>query len=279
MFDNGVYSGPAYKYDVVSMYPSIMNSQMRFPIRTGQFMTITNEELHNKEYLGYGIYRCNIMPSNDKYTNNLFRFNKKHYYTHFDINRARELQFGIEMIEDEQCNFLYYAPNTLITGHELFGKFVEKMYGFKCNDITGSKNILNCLWGALCQSRIKKSYVKHDEEYDTGNGAELFMIKPSMINKNENIIRTKQNDKQYIFGYGRIKSFLLASARVKFSKIIEPYKKSIVYGHTDGMVMKYKPDDIKIGNALGDLKFEGKLDDYWITNMANYNKSKFMVEK
>jgi hypothetical protein len=45
------------------------------------------------------------------------------------------------------------------------------------------------------------------------------------------------------------------------------------------MVMKYKPDDIKIGNALGDLKFEGKLDDYWITNMANYNKSKFMVEK
>jgi hypothetical protein len=43
------------------------------------------------------------------------------------------------------------------------------------------------------------------------------------------------------------------------------------------MVMRYKPDDIKIGNALGNLKFEGYNANYWINNMAKYDKTKFIV--
>ena len=49
----------------------------------------------------YGIYRCHIEVEDKK----LIRQNKLDYYTHIDITRARELQFEITLIKDEQPNF------------------------------------------------------------------------------------------------------------------------------------------------------------------------------
>ena len=53
----------------------------------------------------YGIYRCSIEVEDHK----LMRQNKCNYYTHIDITRARELQYNIILIEDDEPNVLYYS--------------------------------------------------------------------------------------------------------------------------------------------------------------------------
>jgi hypothetical protein len=69
------YSGPAWKYDVKSMYPSIMNSGMLFPIKEGEFINLsTNDfiEMMEKGYFRYGLYKVNVKNNGCK----LFRLNK-----------------------------------------------------------------------------------------------------------------------------------------------------------------------------------------------------------
>jgi hypothetical protein len=86
------YIGEAYEYDIVSMYPSILTSSLLIPIKEGEYKYICNDEFKNKQFYAFGIYRCIINPTDDKTTNNLFRFNPKNYYTYIDNKRAKELK-------------------------------------------------------------------------------------------------------------------------------------------------------------------------------------------
>lgn len=112
---------------------------MRFPIKQGEIKYILTSEL--PEHFQYGIYRCMIQ----KITTRLFRYNKNNYYTHFDLERAKELGLKIEMIEDGENNFLHYDRCKLILGRQLFGKFIDKLYPLKEQGIDGAKDIMNCL--------------------------------------------------------------------------------------------------------------------------------------
>ena len=58
------YKGEAHKIDMVSMYPSIMNSTITLPFKKGEFKTITDEDI--KEYFRFGIYRAEITNYNYK---------------------------------------------------------------------------------------------------------------------------------------------------------------------------------------------------------------------
>ena len=49
-----------------------------------------------------------------KEVNNLFRFNDKNWYTHIDIKRVKELNLTIILIENTECNFIYYNPSKCI---------------------------------------------------------------------------------------------------------------------------------------------------------------------
>ena len=62
------------------MYPSIMSSNGKFPIKKGEFKIL--ETIDNLSYFSFGIYRCEVSKSEDESINKLFRFNHQNYYTH-----------------------------------------------------------------------------------------------------------------------------------------------------------------------------------------------------
>jgi hypothetical protein len=54
-----------------------------------------------------------------------------------------------------------------------------------------------------------------------------------------------------------MKPFILAKGRSMISNIMLPYKDIIVKSHTDSLISSIYPKDIKIGNEIGDLVYEG----------------------
>ena len=122
------YNGPGYKYDIRSMYPSIMISSGKFPIGRGEFNKLDNFD--NLSYFQFGIYRCKIIQENDN-DNKLFRFNPKNYYTHTSLEHAKSLGFKIELILDNEPNFLYYSREKLISFNEVFHKYIDFVFDLK----------------------------------------------------------------------------------------------------------------------------------------------------
>jgi len=106
------YSGQGYKYDIKSMYPSIMSSTGKFPIKKGQFQIL--ESIDNLSYFPFGIYRCEVSKSDDDNINKLFRFNQLNYYTHTSLENAKSLGLNIHLIKDSNPNFLFYSREKLI---------------------------------------------------------------------------------------------------------------------------------------------------------------------
>ncbi|RGB21336.1 hypothetical protein C1646_778325, partial [Rhizophagus diaphanus] len=85
------YEGPAQELDYESMYPTCMRKvNMQWPIYEGDF-----EYLENLDDLPFGIYRVEIEgqpeKKKDEKCTRLFRYNPEKYYTHYDIQRAKDL--------------------------------------------------------------------------------------------------------------------------------------------------------------------------------------------
>lgn len=248
IFNTKGYNGIAYKADVKSMYPSILSSNMLFPIKEGELKYITE---FKSEYFEYGIYRAIIKPTKTK----LFRFNNSHYYTHVDLTRAKELNLDIQLIIDSKPNFLYYSRDKCLTGSEIFGEYVKYLFELKEKKVKGAKNILNCLWGSLCERNRAKVIHK------TGDIIEIpDDVKPSFrpYNDDNTIIEYTKYDKQHLYGWARIKPFILSKGRSMISKIMEPYNDILIRCHTDGVLFSEEPIGIKYGCNIGDLVFEGK---------------------
>ena len=147
------YDGELYKYDIKSQYPYLMTQHtLKFPIKRGEFQRIDNFS----EYFQFGIYRCIISKSSDENINKLFRFNKKNYYTSISLDHAKKLGLKYELIQDSQPNFLYYSRDKLITFNEVFKSYIELLFDLKEKKVEKSKDILNILWGALCEIDKKK---------------------------------------------------------------------------------------------------------------------------
>jgi hypothetical protein len=270
------YEGEAHDIDIVSAYPALMASSMLFPIRAPEYKYITTSELYAFKNLGYGEYRCIIHRSDDDNINRMcFRFNPENKYTHYCVNRAKELGLKIEMIEDGDANVMLYSRDKLITGRELFGKVVNKLFEYKQQDAI-FKEIISKMWGPWTELKQSKHYISYSDEFSYGNDEELFRITPNDTD-DTNIIKTVRKNNMFKYNLGRIKPFLLSAGRCKLSKIVYPFRNDIVKIHTDGAVVKYKPD-IEYGIELGQTKYKGSMPNYWITNMNSYNKQdKFII--
>ena len=253
------YTGPGYYYDIKSMYPSIMKSTQVYPIKSGEFKIITNEELFkNKTYFAYGIYRCVIMKSNNQLINNLFRFNKKNKYTHIDLSNAIALGLSVQLIEDDKANFLYYARDKCLAGTELFSQYVDTLFKLKESKIKRAKSILNILWGALGEYDKKKIHVGASGKGLSSHlkqDCKVIGIRP--YNDNETIIETVNNNIQYKTGFARLKPFIIARGRANIAKIMLPYHRTVMRCHTDGFICSEKPIGIETGTALGELVDDG----------------------
>jgi hypothetical protein len=65
-----------------------------------------------------------------------------------------------------------------------------------------------------------------------------------------------QNESAYETDFARIAPFILARGRHLIGKLMKPYVDDIVRTHTDGIISKNKLD-IKTGNKLGELEYDG----------------------
>ena len=257
------YEGELYKYDYKSKYPALMKSQtLKFPIKRGEFQTIDKFG----EFFQFGIYRCKITKSEDENINKLFRFNKVNYYTSISLENAKKLGLKIELIQDDRPNFLFYSRDKLITFNEVFKPFVEFMFDLKEKKVEKSKNILNILWGALCEVDKRKYFC--DKEINISDDEEIFEIRPYKNNEDIDIISTNKINKRYKTNYARLNPFLVSQGRKDLSDLLLPIKENIKRIQTDGFLSTVKLHQ-NINVKLGELKYEGFTENGIIKNCIN----------
>jgi hypothetical protein len=241
------YRGIGYKYDVCSEYPGLMASnQHKYPIKEGELKTYSREEFDKLQFFSFGMYHVNVTNADYR----VFRTNQNNWYTHTDLNFAKsKLKLTITLIEDGEVNALLYDNTKLVSGHKLFGPFVEYLFKLKKSNKC-IKKYLNVLWGGLCKTNtmtITDNVIYENKIITsitpTNNGKFIFeTVKPSCY---------------YDSDYARIKPFMLSYGRMKIANIILTNLDKVVRCHTDGIICKEPITNIKFGNELGDLKYEG----------------------
>ena len=270
----------AYSYDYVSYYPSIMkDNKMLFPIKQGEFKTLTQEEFNKLTFFQYGIFRATVKKSNDE-IDKLFMFKSrdvpKQYYTHIELTLAKDLGLQINIIEDGDPNFLYYKRDSLVSGKVLFGEYIDYFYALKNQNVKGAKKIMNCLWGALGESNLKTIPYNIFEEDDLHGNNQVVEMIATNEEGTEGFQKVVDPDKYFEYDLARIKPFLLAKGRKKISETIKPYVNNLLYAHTDSLIVD-KPIDIKTGTNIGDLMYEGYCENFRCKHLTcKTSKTKFI---
>ena len=261
---NKPYEGTAYKYDICSQYPSILQStHFSIPIATGELKTLTNKEFNKMKYFSYGIYNVKVIDADFR----LFKSNDTNWYTHIDLNLAMKLGYKLILIEKEN-NFLDYANKTM-NSYKIFGKYINYLFKFKSEGYKWSKTYINVLWGALCQTNLMTVKTAYEDDV-------ILTITPSNDDQtNLTFDVVKSMSEYYENNYARLKPFLVAKARAMVANILQNHKEHLVYTHTDGFVLTKKLD-IKTGNNIGDVKYEGKSKNCIVKN-GNSCKGDFVV--
>ena len=257
------YTGQGYKYDFISRYPAIMAGNNNFPYAAPKKLSITQQEFNEMKTLKYGLYKCKIINNHELFMAN----NRTTWYSHDDIIQARKLNLGIEIVEEDEFNFLHY--HKLISGKRLFGKFVNYLFPLKQQGYKSIKYILNVLWGCLCQTNIVELVMTNSNNAQVYDDDKIDMILPMQDDSIKLYIPKKH--KQFTNNWGRMKVFLLSIARKKLATTLLDYTDNIVYIHTDGFIIN-KPFEtneyVKFGNNLGQLKYEGYCQSIEVKNMA-----------
>ena len=262
------YTGPATKYDVVSLYPSLMaNTNMMFPHSSGRFLKLEscteNSDLSTRfslQKIPYGIYHCKVQK--DSSCLNSFRWNRNNYYTSYDILNAFELGLEVNLIEDGKPNALVWDDDQLIPGDVLFGEYVNCLFSLKQKSIPKAKNILNCLWGVLCQQKTNRFVIKG--EFQLKEHHHLISIQPK---GDIYIVVTRDANSPFATNWARLKPFLLSMGRLYVARLIREYREHVVRIHTDGFLVDGTYEgDIEVGTALGQLRHESHCDNVSVEN-------------
>ncbi len=242
------YKGKGYKYDIVSEYPYLyISKQHKYPYKRGELKILSKQEFDELNFFKFGIYHVIVENTDSR----VFRHNEKHWYTHTDLNYAKDkLNAKLTLIEDNETNCLLYSADKLITGNKLFGKFVNFLFPLKRQGFKEVKKYLNCLWGTLCQ--INTMTISDNKIYGDKN---IVSITPGKNGKHR--VETVKMDKYYELPYARIKPFLFSYGRHIIAKIIYKNLDNVLRCHTDGILLKEPIKDVQLGTDLGDLKFEG----------------------
>ena len=249
------FKGTVYAYDVNSRYPSVMVKNTHyFPIKEGTYHQIAEFSRDHKANVIYGLYRCRIFKNTSKQYK-FFEFNKYNMYTHLDINVAFDYGLKVELIQDTKANCLLYNSLDVVNGAHLFGSYINPIYELKKEKVKGSKDLLNTLWGGLCQSN-EKSYSNNPDDEHHINEAKITSMHIDDSKIRISCIFHKQS-RLYKTDYARIKPFILSYGRVCMYWRYKQYESDIVRMHTDGFYLKNKPEKIQTGTELGHLKYEG----------------------
>ena len=245
--------GDTFYYDVNSMYPSRLNS-MFIPIRVGEFNSNAQAYLDKIKEDPTKTNFMVILRLKITGQNAYFRFNPLHKYTNFDIQSALTLGLNIEVINDGEANALFYPLSSCITGSKLFDGYITEMYGLKRDNVKGAKQLLNILWGALCQQTKHKHYIRNaNHEIDIAEGV-FHSIRTTALGEEE--IKMTDDKIPYITNLARLKPFLLSSARYRMVQLLKDIPiENVVRIHTDGVHLKTMNDKLRVGVNMGEMKF------------------------
>jgi len=269
------YEGEAYSYDIVSRYPSIMlSNHFSVPIKRGKFITLTKKEFSELKFYQFGIFRVKIKNADFK----LFKINELNYYTHYDLTRAKELNYEMELIEDGKPNFLLYDQYSRIQGNKIFKRFVNYLFDLKLKKVEGAKQIITSLWGTLCEKNIIKEKV---QEFDIEKFEGSVIGCTPTDEEDKMMVSYYKKDSYYVHNWARLGPFLISLGRKAISRMIQPHIKYIKRIHTDGFYCSQKVEwdkpnifshsvcDVKMGENLGNMKYEGYCDYIKIINHNN----------
>lgn len=239
-------------YDVNTMYGSLLVRNM-YPMKEGEFVTL--KKLPEK--LEYGLYLCEVIPSEDEKINLLFRYVDDNKYTHYDIMSARLLGLKIKLIKCKN-NALIYTKDKLEYGQRLFKPTIDYLYDLKTR-LTGSacsrvKAIISSLWGSLCERTEKKFTIAMDEEFECPEHMDIKSIFP--IGNKLRITCVYEDGGQYATDYARIGVFLTSQSRYFMTRTCFPHLDSIVRIHTDSILSTKEIPELKLSNKLGEWKLE-----------------------
>lgn len=242
----------AYKVDVNSLYPHLLASlNSVFPIGQPEYKRI--DELPST-FCSFGLYKCEMsIGTCDIELYQILRKGKYKWYTHIDINDYSKHGCKFTLIKDSM-NFISYS--NLVKGSHVFKPFVEKFYkakSDKSNKIasSGFKQVLNLLWGTLCQktfTTMKKSTISELSNYP---------VIDSLPVEIDDKIKYISNKTPYRNNWARIKPFLQAYSRRFMIKVItkDNLYKSVEHIKVDSIISTEKPN-IPISNLLGEWKLE-----------------------
>ncbi|GBC01850.1 hypothetical protein RclHR1_43500001 [Rhizophagus clarus] len=119
----------------MSLYPSIQQLALNFPIGKGKFQ-ILKDFTNHQGYSHFGIFRASI----EKKDTPLFRYNYHNVYTHIDLTRAKALGLQITLIQDGAPNALIYEKETQIQNRVIFGEYVDFLFKIKNQGGIASQN-------------------------------------------------------------------------------------------------------------------------------------------
>lgn len=273
------YEGIGYKSDIVSQYPSIMKSTNSLvPVCRGVFKKILIEDFDKMKnsYFAYGLYNVKVTKSDNEKINRLFRFNEKNklyksnWYNSIDLKIAQLLKLEFHLLDEEDHNCVLYPRNKCLTGQQVFGRYVDKLYNLKKDKVDGAKTLLNKLNGLLFETN--KTVIEIDEDDIMGEDINLdkegYKIISKSTNEN-NISKCKLIDKEYFFKsrFARYYPFLISKARLQMVEIIlSKGIDKVVKVKTDGIISTIP---LEYSEELGGLKYEG-----YYENIKIYNNSK-----
>lgn len=264
------YKGELHKYDFCSFYPSILrDSKFLIPVKRGDFYKWNQDKLEQQKYFQYGIYRVRISPeisASDLINVKSFRFNKSHYYTHFDLTMAKELKLQMKIIDDGKPNVLLYSRDKLYNSSWLFKDYVNTLFALKKKEIGSAKDILNVLWGLLSQRKMKRKFANKMKPVDILGENYIYSIKPDGDGTS---MKTFSYNKFFKYDYARLCPFLLAKGRVQIVKKYIPALDKVVMAHTDGFILKEKYNFDNMGDGLGQIKYEGFCQNGKVKNVNN----------
>jgi hypothetical protein len=263
------YVGDVYKYDARSYYPSVYSSKfLLIPIKAGILKNITTEELNERTYFDIGVYYCTIEQPQDANIKKLIWINHANYYSHYELQYAKDKGLKITMLSKDGGNFLHYPRNHCKTGSEIFGDYAKTLYKLKESGIHMAKLLLNSIWGILIQKSIVKIGHIRGQPFDLKEGNEI--VKMEIVTDTYRIFHV-QKINVYEHAFARMRPFFLAKCRITMAKHIEPFINDVYYSHTDSIV-SCKPLPFEDDGKLGSFKFEGHFKN---TEIKNANSVKY----
>jgi DNA polymerase type B, organellar and viral len=254
------YKGLGVCYDMNSMYPYFMtDKRLQFSMGAGQPVTLSDSEFASacaEKYFKYGIYRCIVHKSGDINVDKFFKLNRDNHYTHFDLILAVELGLKVQLIQDGQFNCYTYDKGNLVQSSKLFGEFVNYFYDLK-SQYKPAKEILNALWGSLCERTRNELYLKDDQEFKLHDDLQITSICPAKDGTFK--ISYRRHDSLFKTNWARIGPFLTSYARMKLVRLVKPYASNIVRMHTDSITLNEDiPVLLTLNKDIGSFKQEYK---------------------